>query len=113
MPTSNLQTELLYPELEAALENGDADGLREICSALAMEDLAEMVSRLESEKRALFFERIGEEQATEIFELLDINLQRDVVNEVSNQRVAAIINEMDPDDRTALLESLPNNVTRQ
>ncbi|MDB5105109.1 MAG: mgtE [Fibrobacteres bacterium] len=113
MANGNLQTELLYPDLEAALESADMEGLQEICASLAAEDLAEMVNRLELLNQAIFFEKVPEDKATEIFQLLDVNIQEDILNAVSNQRVAAIINEMDPDNRTALLESLPQNATRQ
>ncbi|MEO7423938.1 MAG: magnesium transporter [Fibrobacteria bacterium] len=113
MASSKLQTQLLYPDLEAAVETNDPEALQELCETLAAEDLAEMVERLEESNQALFFDQVPEEKATEIFELLEVNLQRTILNAVSNQRVAAIINEMDPDDRTALLESLPQNATRQ
>lgn len=113
MPASKLQSQLLFPDLEAALESGDLEALHEICDALASEDLAEMVLQLSAENLIQFFEKVQEEQATEIFELLDVDVQKTIFNSVSNQRVAAIINEMDPDDRTELLESLPHSVTRQ
>jgi magnesium transporter len=113
MAGSSLQTQLLFPDLETALETADMEGLLEICDSLAAEDLAEMATRLEPLNQAVFFEKLPEEKATEIFQLLEVALQKDVLNAVSNQRVAAIINQMDPDNRTALLESLPQNSTRQ
>ena len=113
MARNQLQTELLFPELQNSLETGDAEELEAIVAALALEDLAELVERLPGEAQALFFEKVPEATATEVFELLDVARQRDAIDAVSNQRVAAIINEMDPDDRTALLESLPDKTTRQ
>lgn len=113
MASNQLQTELLFPELQNALESGDAEELDAICTSLATEDLAELVTRLPEEARALFFEQVPDEPAVEVFQHLEMNLQEDVINAVSNQRVASIINEMDPDDRTALLETLPDKTTRQ
>jgi magnesium transporter len=113
MATSKLQTQLLYPDLEAALEAADLEGLKEICDTLAYEDLAEMVGRLEAVNRAIFFEKVPEDKATEIFQLLEVAVQKDIIEAVSNQRVAAIVNEMEPDNRTQLLEALPGNSTRQ
>ncbi|MEO6097670.1 MAG: magnesium transporter, partial [Fibrobacteria bacterium] len=113
MAGSNLQTQLLFPDLETALETADMEGMEEICASLAAEDLAEMAARLEPLNQAIFFEKLAEEKATEIFQLLEVAVQKDILNAVSNQRVAAIINGMDPDNRTALLESLPQNATRQ
>ena len=46
MAQNQLQTELLFPELQSALENADSEELEAICTALAVEDLAEMVRRL-------------------------------------------------------------------
>lgn len=113
MANSKLQTELLYPDLETALETSDLEALKEICDTLAAEDLAEMVARLEPTNRAVFFEKVPDEKATEIFQQLDVADQKDIIEAVSNPRVAAIINEMEPDNRTALLEALPQNATRQ
>src|SRR5690606_19681942 len=113
MANSTLQTQLLYPDLEAALESRDREALDVICESLTEEDLAEMVTRLEPENQSAFFEQVPEETATEIFALLELDLQKAILNSVSNLRVAAIINEMDADDRTALLESLPQHATRQ
>ncbi|MDQ3002311.1 MAG: magnesium transporter [Fibrobacterota bacterium] len=113
MASSKLQTQLLYPDLETALETGDWEGLQEICDTFPSEDLAEMVSHLETLNQTIFFEQVMEEMAVEIFQLLEVNLQKSIFNAVSKQRVAAILNEMDPDDRTALLEELPQNTTRQ
>jgi magnesium transporter len=113
MASSKLQTELLYPDLEAALETSDLEALDVICETLAAEDLAEMVGRLEATNRAIFFEKVPDDKATEIFQQLDVAVQKDIIEAVSNQRVAAIINEMEPDNRTALLEALPHNATRQ
>ncbi|HLP41590.1 MAG TPA: magnesium transporter, partial [Fibrobacteria bacterium] len=113
MAQNQLQTELLLPELQSALENADSEELEAICATMAVEDLAEMVRRLPAGVRALFFEQVKEETATAIFEYLEVTDQQDVLDAISNQRTAAIINEMDPDDRTALLESLPDKATRQ
>jgi magnesium transporter len=113
MATSKLQTELLYPDLESALETSDLEALNVICETLTAEDLAEMVGRLEDTNRAIFFEKVPDDKATEIFQQLDVAIQKDIIEAVSNQRVASIINEMEPDNRTALLEALPHNATRQ
>ncbi len=113
MPATKLQTQLLYPDLESALETDDQESLNEIAEILGAEDLAEMVMQLEDLNRTLFFEKTPEEKATEIFALLDVSDQKAILNALSNLRVAAIINEMNPDDRTELLESLPQQVTRQ
>ncbi len=113
MATSKLQTQLLYPDLQTALELSDKEAIDEICVTLASEDLAELVIQLEPNFMAVFFEQAPEDRAIEVFQLLDVSIQKSILDSISNQRVVTIINEMDPDNRTALLEELPAHVTRQ
>ena len=113
MPLQKLETQLLYPELEQALETGDVEALEVLCDQLAVEDLAELVDELALPLRASFFEKIPLKTATEIFQQLDLSIQSEILDLVLPQREAEIINEMDPDDRTALLETLPIRDTKE
>jgi len=113
MAFRKLETQLLYPELEQAVENGDAEALEILCEQLALEDVAELVGELAPDRRAGFFEKIPLQIATDVFQQLDVAVQRDVLDILPAQREAEIINEMDPDDRTALLETLPVHDTKQ
>ncbi len=113
MPFQNLQTQILFPELQAALEHSDDEALHAIIDDLNSEDLAELGGELSMELQAVFFESMPAERAVETFPYLDLSVQKDLVSALSNARVTAIVNEMDADDRTALLESMPHEVTRQ
>ena len=44
-----------------------------------------------------------------MFEFLDLEVQRHFLENLAQDKVADILNEMSPDDRTALLEFLPAN----
>lgn len=113
MPFRKLQTQLLYPELVAALEQADEDALSAVIEDMESEDLAELVSEMPPENHATLFEKIPLEKAIAVFPLLELAIQKDMLGGLSNLRVAELMNEIDPDDRTALLESLPLDVTRQ
>lgn len=113
MPLQKLQTQLLFPELEQAVENGDVEALEVLCDQLTVEDMAELVDELALPLRASFFEEIPLKTATEIFQQLTLSTQSEILDLVHAQREADIINEMDPDDRTALLETLPIHDTKQ
>lgn len=113
MPFLKLQTQILYPELEAALEHGDDEAMLAIADDLSSEDLAELAIELPQVLQAAFFEKIPAEKAVETFPYLDLALQKEILSALSNTRVTAIVNEMNADDRTALLESLPQEITRQ
>ena len=51
--------------------------------------------------------------AADVFEYLDVEEQESLLRAMAHEQVAAILNEMSPDDRTALFEELPSAVTRQ
>jgi magnesium transporter len=89
------------------------EALEALCQTLAVEDLAELVDELEEEEQIRFFESLPVPVATEIFQHLDVPVQRDAIESMSKQRVGELINEMDSDDRTALLETLPKQTTAQ
>lgn len=113
MAFQKLQTQILYPELEAALEHGDDEALHAVIEDLTSEDLAELCGELPGPLQAAFFEKLPAERSVETFPQLELLLQKEILASLSNARVTAIVNEMEADDRTALLESLPQEVTRQ
>ena len=51
--------------------------------------------------------------AADVFEYLDVEEQERLLRSMAHEQVAGILNEMSPDDRTALFEELPSAVTRQ
>ena len=51
--------------------------------------------------------------AADVFEYLDVEAQQKLLRGMAHEQVVAILNEMSPDDRTALLEELPSAAARQ
>jgi magnesium transporter len=51
--------------------------------------------------------------AADTFENLELDTQKELLKAMAKSEVAAILNEMSPDDRTALLEDLPGTVAKQ
>ena len=51
--------------------------------------------------------------AADVFEYLDFDAQEQLLRAMAHEQVGAILNEMSPDDRTALLEELPSAAARQ
>src|SRR5439155_9039141 len=48
-----------------------------------------------------------------VFEYLDLDAQQKLLRAMAHEQVIGILNEMSPDDRTALLEELPSAAARQ
>jgi magnesium transporter len=51
--------------------------------------------------------------ATDTFEHLEFDTQEELLKAMGNEEVASILNDMSPDDRTALLEELPGNTAKR
>src|SRR5207244_2907093 len=51
--------------------------------------------------------------AADVFEYLDLDAQQKLLRAMAHEQAVAILNEMSPDDRTALLEELPSAAARQ
>src|SRR5262249_15674670 len=49
----------------------------------------------------------------DVFEYIDVDAQQQLLRAMAHEQCVAILNEMSPDDRTALLEELPSAAARQ
>lgn len=105
--------QLLAPEIEEFLVRRDFAGLREALSRLETPEVADLVGELPADQQALVFRILPRGLATETFEYLESEEQKNLVARLAHEQVTAILNDMSPDDRTALLEELPAPVTRR
>src|SRR5947208_449772 len=63
--------------------------------------------------RVIIFRVLPAALAADVFEYLDVDAQQSLLRCMAHEQVAAILNEMSPDDRTALLEEMPSAAARQ
>lgn len=103
----------LRNSLHAFLEARNFGDLRRLLATLAPPDAAELIAELDPEAEAVAFRRLPRELATQTFEYLPFETQEGLLSGLRDTHVAAILNDMSPDDRTALLEELPGKVTRR
>ncbi len=68
---------------------------------------------LEPKDVAIVFRILPREFAADVFEYLPFEVQEPLLKELGQEHVAAVLNQMDPDDRTTLLEELPGQVTQR
>lgn len=77
-------------------------------------ELAELIENEDSaERQAILFRVLPLQLATQTFELLDLGIQRQFLETLSTDKIADILNEMAPDDRTELFEYLPDELVRE
>ncbi|WP_337872514.1 magnesium transporter [Ignavibacterium sp.] len=104
---------LLQPEIKSLIEERKLSILKEILQDWTPADIAELLIDLDEKERVIIFRLLHTELATDTFEYLYFDTQMDLLKAMGNEEVAAILNEMDPDDRTALFEELPASATKQ
>lgn len=98
---------LVLPEVRELLAADDLATLGEVLNRWPPADLAGIVSALDEEEQAKVFRALEGLCAAETFEYLDLGSQERLLATFDEAKAAAILNEMAPDDRTALLEELP------
>ncbi len=106
-------TQLLKPEIKSLIQEKKFSILKEVLQEWPPADIAELLVELEETERVLIFRLLNRELATDVFEYLDVDTQMELIKSMGKEEVAGILNEMDPDDRTALFEEIPAHALQQ
>ena len=101
------------PEIEHFLARRDLKGLREALLDRLAPDIADLIEDLPDEDRAAVLIALPRGQAADVFGYLPLEVQEGLIKGLARERLAALLNEMAPDDRTALFEELPSEVTHK
>ena len=104
---------LIEPEIRAMIAEGNFADLRTVFAEWDAADLAELIADLPEGEKVIVFRLLPHVLATEVFEHLTLETQQHLLRAMGQGEVVALLNEMSPDDRTALLEELPSNVVTQ
>lgn len=103
----------LHDSLHTLLESRNFSELRRLLLSLPPPDVAELFTDLNPEAEAVVFRLLPRELATQTFEYLPYESQEALLRGLGDTDMAGVLNDMSPDDRTALLEELPSTVTRR
>src|SRR5712691_1950809 len=95
------------------IEARDFVALREVFREWAPADVAEVILDVPEDEQVIIFRVLPQALAADVFEYLDLDAQQKLLRAMAHEQVVGILNEMSPDDRTALLEELPSSAARQ
>ena len=109
MPTSF--TQLLEPELQRLIDEQAYRELRDSLSAMEPADIADMIETLPPESGVVAFRVLPRDVSGETFAELTQQVQESLLTELGAERSARVIELMDPDDRAALLDELPIEIS--
>lgn len=78
-------------------------------------ELAELIEKTTGKDEAILFRLLNRAQSKDVFQLLSHVKQEQIIEGLAqnNQKLSDLLNDMDPDDRTAFFEELPGKVTQQ
>ena len=103
----------ILPEIADLVQKRDFHTLKEVFADWHPSELADAITDLDERDRAIAFRLLSKKSAADVFEYLDLDVQKQLLRAMGRDEVGAILDEMSPDDRTAFLEELPGPVVRQ
>jgi magnesium transporter len=103
----------LEPDLESIIRARDFSALRGKLENWKPADLSSLITNLPVEDQVIVFRILPRGLAARVFEYLDLAAQETLLKATAQDDVAALLNNMAPDDRTHLLDELPAAVTKQ
>ncbi len=104
---------ILLPEIQSMIEERNFTALRELFSEMPPVDVAEIILDLPEDEQVIIFRILPNALAADAFEYIDVDDQQKLLRAMAHEQCVAILNEMSPDDRTALLEEMPSAAARQ
>ncbi|TGE05394.1 magnesium transporter [Hymenobacter fodinae] len=105
-----------HPTLEhitSLIQEGEFFKLKELLKNFEPAELVELIEEEEEREQLIIFRLLPLSLATQVFEYLDLDIQKHFLANLSQDKITGILNEMSPDDRTALLEFLPDDFVKE
>ena len=99
--------------LDELLESGDLDLVDRWLAQADVVEVADELSRLPRERRAIAFRLLPRDRALEVFERVDPSVQQELLEGLREASVQQLFEDLDPDDRARLTEEMPATVTRR
>jgi magnesium transporter len=108
-------TEDAVPTVNLAelVEDGDLELIDRWLAQADDVEIADELTRLPREQRAVPFRLLARDRALEVFEALDPSVQQELLEGLREASVLQLFEEMDPDDRARLTEEMPAKVARR
>ncbi len=102
-------------EISELIEKKEWKVLRTELSKLESLEVAEIIEELSPGEEIIIFRLLSNTQARDTFQLLSHDKQEEIIEGIAKQtsRLSSLLNDLDPDDRTAFFEELPGQVSQR
>jgi magnesium transporter len=113
MPTSfEDQPKSLKEQFEAVIASEDKLQIRDFLNHQNISDVADLIHEYADYETSIIA-NMSLHRAASVFKIIELSSQKRVIKNLPPNTVAALLNELPPDDRTDFLEELPSNVVRE
>ena len=105
----------IISKIQQLIEDKSWKTVKRELSELEPFQIAEVISCLTKSDQIILFRLLSRDQAKEAFQHLSHDEQEDIISELAANvnRVTGLLNDLDPDDRTAFFEELPGAVSQR
>ncbi len=111
--TEDLETPAsLSEQFSSIIHMEDKLRIREFLNNQNISDVAELVDEFD-DYASQIIGNMSTHRAASVFKILDISVQKQVIQELPPLKSAELLNELPADDRTSFLEELPNEVVKE
>jgi len=101
------------PEVKDLIEKRDWLRLRGLATKWAIANVAELLLDLDKADRVVFYRSLPRPLAAEVFAFFESHEQDAFLKDLTDEEARNLMENLAPDDRTALLEELPAEVTQR
>jgi magnesium transporter len=105
--------QLLLPEVEELIREGQYSDLRAALASLHPADVADILSAIEPRLAALGFRFMQRDDAAAAFAYLSPEVQEVLIRELGAEGTARVVEAMSTDDRARLVDELPEEVAQR
>jgi magnesium transporter len=107
--------QLMTPEIREMIVERNLKELREVLVEWSAPEIGYLIEQLDLPDDIAVFRLLPHELATETFEYLPFEKQEHLIEALAKEEkwLIELLNDLSPDDRTALLEELPGSVANQ
>lgn len=106
------EMEMLTDQVELLLAEGDPVKLNEYLDNLNISDVEGLIDEL-PEYADIFISTLSINRAVNVFRILDFPTQERIVKKLSGPKIAELINELPPDDRTSFFSELHGDAVKK
>ncbi len=107
-----LEQQTLQEQFETVIQTEDKLQIRDFLDHQNISDVAMLVEEF-PDYESQIIANMSVHRAASVFKILDISVQKRVIQELPANTTASLLNELPADDRTDFLEELPSNAVRE